>query len=301
MKALTTEKFIEKSNMIHNHKYDYTLCEYIKTNKKVIIICPLHGNFDQAPNDHLKGRGCSSCFGNKKLTTQEFIKKSIKIHGDKFSYNDVNYINNDIKIIIKCNVHGNFKQLPGAHLAGSGCAKCGSLKSYSKRVKSIMDFISQANKIHNEYYDYSKSNYTRAHCKIIIKCPRHGEFIQRASAHLSGQTCPKCSNNYISKIETKWLNSLGISLSNRQITLLINNKKYRVDAYDPITNTIYEFYGDYWHGNPNIFNLNDVNKHNKKSFKELFNDTILREEIYKKAGYKIFSIWETDYKKLINV
>lgn len=61
---------------------------------------------------------------------------------------------------------------------------------------------------------------------------------------------------------------------------------------------MYEFYGDYWHGNPNVYNQNYINKHNKIKFITLFNKTISRENKLKECGYKIISIWEKDFIKL---
>ena len=66
------------------------------------------------------------------------------------------------------------------------------------------------------------------------------------------------------------------------------------------TTTIYEFYGDYWHGNPNSrFKPDDMNKAVKKTFRELYQATIQKEQELIAAGYKIVSIWESDWKKLL--
>lgn len=61
--------FISKASIIHNRKYDYSLVEYIDAHRKVKIICPIHGLFEQNPNNHLNGQGCPSCkkFNNRKL------------------------------------------------------------------------------------------------------------------------------------------------------------------------------------------------------------------------------------------
>lgn len=103
----------------------------------------------------------------------------------------------------------------------------------------------------------------------------------------------------MSKLETKWLNYLKIPKKYRQTTIFINGKKYIVDAYDPRTNTIYEFNGDYWHGNPAKYASRDTNKQSNKTFGKLHKDTIKRESIFKLAGYNIISIWESDFLKLI--
>jgi hypothetical protein len=70
------------------------------------------------------------------------------------------------------------------------------------------------------------------------------------------------------------------------------------DAFDPTTNTVYEFYGDYWHGNPNRFNLDKIHHIRKVSLRELYEKTITREQLIISAGYKIISMWELDWKNV---
>ena len=53
--------FIEKANKIHNNKYDYSKAVYKKALEKVIITCPIHGDFTQRISTHLQGKGCKFC------------------------------------------------------------------------------------------------------------------------------------------------------------------------------------------------------------------------------------------------
>ena len=129
MKKLTTDKFIELSKLAHGDKYNYSKVEYTHNKNKVIIICPIHGEFEQEPRHHTSGRGCTSCGrliteSARKSTTNEFIDKAKKIHNDKYDYSNVNYITDKIKINIICPTHGSFKQVPYGHLHGNGCPKC---------------------------------------------------------------------------------------------------------------------------------------------------------------------------------
>jgi hypothetical protein len=129
-----TKDFIEKANKVHNNKYDYSLVNYITAEKKVKIICPIHGEFIQLPSGHLSGRGCSKCSrikGGKlrKSTTEEWIKKAQKVHGNRYDYSKVNYIASSEKIIIICKKHGEFKQISNAHLQGQNCPKCRKIKN----------------------------------------------------------------------------------------------------------------------------------------------------------------------------
>jgi len=121
---ITKDEFIKKANEIHNFKFDYSKVVIGKSNDKVCIICPEHGEFWQTTSNHLRGRGCIKCSRNKKLTTEEFIEKSKSIHGDKYDYSKVEYVNNATNVIITCKKHGDFKQLPSVHLYGGGCPIC---------------------------------------------------------------------------------------------------------------------------------------------------------------------------------
>lgn len=123
----------------------------------------------------------------KKLTREEFIERARAIHGDKYNYDKVVYVNNATKVVITCPTHGDFLQKPSMHLSGNGCPEC-----YGRTRKNTVWFIKRAKMIHGERYDYSKSEYTTANKKVCIICKEHGEFWQEASQHLRGHGCPQC-------------------------------------------------------------------------------------------------------------
>lgn len=138
MKRLTTEQFIERATEVHNGKYDYSKVEYKNAQTKVVIICPIHGEFLQSAYGHLEGRGCPICgieSSKKKQahTKDEFVMNAIKVHGDKYDYSRINYINNYTKVCIVCPEHGEFWQSPSHHLQGSGCPLCGEGKRHISR------------------------------------------------------------------------------------------------------------------------------------------------------------------------
>ena len=135
---------------------------------------------------------------NKNITTESWIEKACKIHGDKYDYSKVKYVNNRIPVEIICKEHGSFLQIPYSHLAGKGCPKCGKINKALNKTSNIEQFIEKAHKIHGNKYDYSKSIYTKATEPINIICKKHGIFTQRASDHLSGYGCPKCGYEKIS-------------------------------------------------------------------------------------------------------
>ena len=229
----------------------------------------------------------------KKKTIEEFIKEANKIHCNKYDYSKTNYINNITKIKIICKKHGIFKQIPSNHLKGIGCPKCGKERFKLNKTSTTKKFISKSRILHHNKYDYSEVNYINNITKVKIICKKHGCFLQRPSDHLQGHGCPKCSKT---KLENEYFNKLNNNNIKRNVILIINNKKIFPDGYEPKTKTIYEFYGDYWHGNPKIFKSNDVNSNNKKTFGELYKETIDREKLLIENGFNIISVWESDFK-----
>jgi very-short-patch-repair endonuclease len=194
----TTEEWIKKANELHNNKYDYSKVKYKNANTKVIIICKTHGDFLQNAHSHLTKNGCRNCafldIGySKKSNTNEFIQKSIKIHGDKYDYSNVIYgVNCYSKVIIICKIHGEFLQAPTDHLSGSGCSKCKIINIANSKRSNTEEFKEKAKVIHEEIYDYSKVEYVNNTSNIIIICKTHGEFLQQPSNHLMGKGCSKC-------------------------------------------------------------------------------------------------------------
>ena len=131
---------------------------------------------------------------------EEFIEKARKLHGDKYDYSKVNYINSSTKVCIICPEHGEFWQRPYCHIKGQGCPKCAG--TYSMNLN---EFKESANIVHDNKYDYSLINeYNGIYTKLPIVChekdetgEEHGLFYQTAKNHLKGFGCKKCSSNYM--------------------------------------------------------------------------------------------------------
>ena len=294
-KNLTTKEYVSSLIKVHGTKFDYSKVEYKGAKKPITIICRTHGEFIQNAEWHKSGNGCPKCSGKKK-TKDDFISESSKIHNNKYDYSLINYINLGTKVNIICKDHGEFMQTPGNHLRGQGCRKCGKERSGLAKQKSTEDFITEAREIHGDMYDYSKSSYTGAFKKVIIGCGTHGYFSIPASNHTNARLgCPKCSNR-ISKGETAWLNHLKIE--KRQYKIILDDSLKFVDGYDPDTNTVYLYHGDYWHGNPNKFNPGDINTKAGKTYGELYRDTLQYEKELQYAGYRVISIWESEWNKI---
>lgn len=247
MKKLTTEEFIERAKKIHGNKYDYSKVNVVKAHEKVLIICPIHGEFLMTPSNHLSSQGCPKCryvAVSEKLSDNKdsFCEKAKIIHGNKYDYSKLNYANNRTKVCIICPIHGEFWQSPNKHLMGQGCPYCGKEKiGYLKRGNKEL-FVRKANKIHNGKYDYSKVEYINAHTKVCIICKEHGEFWQTPSDHLSKRGCPLCK---FSKLE----NDIRIFLEANKIKYA-TQKRFKwlgnlsLDFYLPEYNIGIECQGD---------------------------------------------------------
>jgi len=138
--------------------------------------------------------------------TENFIRKSIIKHGEKYDYSKTNYINSNTKVEILCKTHGEFLQVPHSHLSGRGCKKCGNDLNTIKKTKTKEDVISEAISVHGNKYDYSKVNYVKGKIKVTITCKEHGDFQQTLDAHICGnQGCPNCGieKNKIKRTKTQ--------------------------------------------------------------------------------------------------
>lgn len=232
-----TNDFISAAKKIHHNKYDYSKTIYVNEKIKVKVICPEHGEFEIEPNSHLNGRGCIKCTNKQKSNTDDFIKRAKKIHGNKYDYSKVDYINNHTKVIIICPEHGVFMQTPKNHLNGQKCPKCSSNYHYTTE-----EFIEKCKIIHNNKYQYDKTKYIDAFHMIEIKCPLHGYFWQKASSHLNGCGCQKCNQ---SKMEIELSNFLTKNkIQYEQYKKFDWMGKMSVDFYLPKYNSAIECQGE---------------------------------------------------------
>lgn len=131
-----------------------------------------------------------------------FIEKANEKHGKFYLYDKVDYVDSQTKVCIICPEHGEFWQAPSSHLRGNGCPKCANEKRGRFKRMTPDEFFRSAANVHDNKYDYSKSEYKNMNEKICIICPEHGEFWQTPLAHLHGkQGCPKCSHRGLNREE----------------------------------------------------------------------------------------------------
>lgn len=194
--------FFERVAQKFGDRFDLSSVEYINDKTKVRIKCDVHGWFDISPCNFLKSPcGCPKCSTKhggslRSMTKEGFITKSRSVHGDKYDYSKVEYVDKETDVCIVCPKHGEFFQKPVYHLMGYGCQKCGLESRSSSQSKGLEKFLEDAKAIHGDLYDYSKVEYINAMTKVCIICPTHGEFWQEPHNHLKGCGCPYCVNKF---------------------------------------------------------------------------------------------------------
>lgn len=148
----TPEQFANEANIIHKNKYDYSLVKYVNNKTNVIIICPIHGQFLQSPDNHLVGKGCKYCGGTTKLNQEQFIEKAIEVHGNKYDYSQVVYTLSKNKVKIICPIHGIFEQTANNHISKKrDCPDCigGGSSKHEKEINEYLKFLNIETILHD--------------------------------------------------------------------------------------------------------------------------------------------------------
>lgn len=206
----TFETLENKFNLIHNNRYTYKNAIFKGVEYKITVTCPVHGNWDILPTNHLAGNGCLKCFKEAlPKTKDQFILDAIQMHGDKFDYSEVNYKTTHDKIKILCRICGySFYQNTKSHISGTGCPSCSKNQRYTTK-----EYIEKAKKVHNNYYSYEKTEYITANKHIKITCPIHGDFKQKAGSHLHGAGCFACKPGGFDKTKPGRLYYLQVNIN----------------------------------------------------------------------------------------
>lgn len=200
----------------------------------------------------------------------------------------------------------------------SGCPVCGKEKQGRSYVRTkVIEGGSLAVTRPNlmEEWDYTKNcslrpeGLTRGSTEKVWWLCKKCEYswkavINNRSRETNPSGCPVCNDSLVSKVSQKWLDDLNIpdiKGETREVRIDIGGAFYKVDGYNPKTNTVYEFLGDFWHGNPEKFDPEDINPVNKKLFGELHRKTMERIDLFKENGYNVVYIWEKDFSSITKV
>lgn len=247
----TTRQFIEKARGLYGNKYDYSKVIYINAHSKVCIICKIHGEFWQTPNDHLSNHGCKKCgniiIKNNKISSKcQFIEKARIVHGDDNDYSKFIYNGNKVKGSIYCLVdknHGYYLQAPNAHLSGQGCPKCAINKISNSLKHTKEDFIQKAFDTHGSKYGYENFIYKDSKTKGWITCLKHGDFLQSPANHIHNKAgCPICKASKGELAIKAILDKYNI-INRTQYNIPEIVANYEIDFYLPEYQLLIEFHG----------------------------------------------------------
>ena len=195
---ISRDDWIQRFNVIYGDKFLYPDIKFGKASEKIKVICNRNHEFETTPSKHMFGRGCTKC--NKEddynLRWENVKKEILEVHGDKYiipEYSKIAFVTMWSTIPLICKIHGEFNSIISNCIDGSGCPKCNPRKK-----KDTKWFIEEVKKIKFKFdiiYDYSKTQFTGAHNKLIITCTNcNKDFEQYPHNHLNGSGCNNCSN-----------------------------------------------------------------------------------------------------------
>lgn len=272
---LTFDAFVAKATNLEdpiNSKHanlDYTRPEtraaWGGSKVKVPIWCnTCAAFFTQQPANHMNGQGCPACgvaLRTEKRRKKDPIADFRKAHGDRYDYSAVEYDNTHAQVTIICREHGPFKQKPGNHIRGDGCPACWANRKLAFAKTRTVDyregFAERAARVHGGAYALIRAPET-SHDTVVLNCPKHGDFEQKAFSHLDGHGCPICGANVSNaqKEVTAFIEALGVTVERENRTVLGG---LHIDIWAAERGIGVEYHGTYWHTQNRV-----GNKHREK-------------------------------------
>lgn len=277
--------FEEKAISRHGHLYDYSEVRLTNNKEKVEIICGKHGAFFQAPDHHIRGRGCPSCaIENRKRievnTREEFIAEAEKVHEGFYDYNSVLFTGLNEKVVVECPVHGKFSTLARKHLREKrGCPSCGRIRNDLSKSASFQEFFDKAVDRHGLAYSYINTSLTNMSDRITVGCNVHGNFEVVAASHVRGVGCPGCRPRGSAPENelADFVESLGFTVRRNCRDII---KPLELDIVVDSLKIAIEFNGVFWHSE-------EAGKkhwyHQKKTLAA------------RKAGYRLFHVYDSEW------
>lgn len=244
------ETFFSKANKKYGNKYDYSLANYKGYKEKMVIVCPVHGEFEQSARLHLEGKyGCKKCqVDSQRKSKKAFIEDAIRVHGSTYSYSKVAYVNDSTPVTIVCKKHGEFKQSPGNHTGTkkAGCRKCADDRTRERCRKPQKVFEQQVKDVTTSDFDVV-GKYVNDSTPVKVKCLKCSTSSYVIPSNiLHGQGCGSCAEYgfkpnksaflYFFKIKNCEVYKIGIT--NNDLTSRYNSTDRKL-----IENKIYVEFG----------------------------------------------------------
>ena len=257
------QEFIHKLEVKYPNRFGYEKTSYVNRETEICLYDKILKEYVTVnPSSLLSCNSLSKVKGYEKtnLPTVEFIEKARKIHGDKYNYSKVNYVDSKTKVCIICPEHGEWWQTPNQHLKGCGCSYCAGNVKWK-----VEDYITKAKKIHGDKYDYCRMVLGKQANHITLICPIHGEFEIRAMHHLKGSGCPKCKGSGGEKALMTFFENKGLYPQYNKFYKWLNN--YQLDFYFPEYKLAIEVQGRQ-HFEEKIFFHKTLDEQTKRDFKK---------------------------------
>lgn len=250
---LTPDVFLERAKKVHGNKYDLSKMVYNRRDEKIVVLCPVHGEFSIVPSNFInQAHGCPQCgvekrVNKRRMTQEQFMQKAYDVHGNRYILDRVCYKSSHEKIEIICKQHGAWESMPYAFLDGHGCPKCAVSKRSNEKRLTQEEFILRAKSICGDNYSLHNVKYKSAKEKIEIICRHHGPWMVRPYDFCTGHGCPRCARTGPSKGENEvvdFIESLGFNPLRSDRTIL---QPKELDIYIPEKKLAVEFNGCYFH------------------------------------------------------
>lgn len=215
-----------------------------------------------------------------------FKTKANTVHNDTYTYEKAVYVNAHTKLLVSCQVHGDFPISPTNHVQGKGCPACAIQRTRAVQIKSTATFITHARSVWGDIFDYSTVDYDGAKTDITFRCLKHDKLVtQQPSNHLQGKlACPQCNHMKSSK-ESALADFLKIFTKVEQRNRSILKPK-ELDIYLPEHNLAIEFSGMYWHSHGSIQEENKNKNNHYNKYKECA-----------EKGIRLLTIYENEWEE----
>lgn len=305
---------------------DFSKMEYTNNRTPVLLIDndlrpdgTIYGEFWITPSNFLKGRSHPDKRGlkiskSKSHKQDDIIKRFKLVHpNENLDYSEVVYVNmhTKVKIIDRdlmsdgLTEYGEYWQEPIVHLKGCGHPLKGRYKQIITQTSNTDEFINKSKKVHlDKRYDYSKVEYINNRTKVIIGCPKHGDFKISPDNFLQGKGCPRCGY-HLSKNEDEIADIISnfypVERNNRSIL-----GGLELDMYIPSCKVAIEYNGLRWHSEQfkpdKNYHLNKLLKCQEKRIKliQIFEDEYLNnKEIVLNKIFHLLNIDSYSNKKKI--
>lgn len=203
---VSAETFLTRFRSAHpTSNLEIDISTYVSMNTDVEETCKLHGNFKARAANLARGSGCPICASSstgqkRKLPISTFVERCSQLYSNEYEYDYVDYTNLNDRILVECPQHGTWSIIAANHLSGkSGCPACQKVKQAERLQNnsrlSKEEFFNRCKQAHGGKYDYSRATFEGVMQSISIVCDKHGEFKQRAGAHMNGKGCPECGRD----------------------------------------------------------------------------------------------------------